>query len=174
MRPEIRARLIPTHKAQPIFSRMAILGHPLHPMLIHFPVAALVSVIATDLAYVFTADDFWARAGLWLTGVGALGGWVSGTAGLVDLVSVPRIRRLITAWCHAIFAVMLLSLATFNWLLRVGEPAAQIWPWGLYLSLFSGALITITGVLGGRLVYEFAVGVDTDHEAKKSRPSRED
>ena len=109
-----------------------------------------------------------------IAGVGAVGGWISGSAGLVDLVSVPRIRRLITAWCHAIFAVMLLSLATLNWLLRIGEPAAQIWPWGLYVSLLSGALIAITGILGGHLVYEFAVGVDIDHAAQKSLGTKGD
>lgn len=153
---------------QPIRSRMAIAGHPIHPVLIHFPVAALIGVIATDVTYLFTNDDFWARAGLWLTIVGVVGGWVSGTAGLIDLVVVPRIRRLITAWCHAIFAVMLLSLATLNMLLRIGDPAEQIMPWGLLVSLMSGGLIAITGFLGGMLVYEYAVGVDVEEATKKS------
>lgn len=147
---------------RPVLSRVAILGHPVHPMLIHFPVAALLGLVATDLAYIFTADPFWARAGLWLSGIGALGGWVSGMAGLVDLTTVAKIRRLVSAWCHAILAVMLLSLATFNWLLRVGEPELRILPWGVYISLLTALLIAITGVFGGRLVYEYAVGVDTD------------
>lgn len=61
---------------EPILSHMAIRGHPLHPMLIHFPVAALLGLVATDLAYLFSGDYFWARASLWLAGVGALGGWI--------------------------------------------------------------------------------------------------
>lgn len=115
---------------QSIESRAAVLGHPLHPVLIHFPVAALIGLIGSDLAWLFTGDPFWARAGLWLAGVGALGGWISGLAGLVDLVTVRRIRRLVTAWSHGVLAVMLLSLASFNWLLRVGDPEAHILPWG--------------------------------------------
>jgi len=158
---------------EPIISRMAISGHPIHPVLIHFPVAALMALVATDLAYLWTEDFFWARAGLWLAGVGALGGWVSGMAGLVDLVTVPRIRRLITAWCHAILAVMLLSLASFNWLLRYDAVADNIMPWGLFVSLVSAGLIAATGYLGGRLVYEYAVGVDTRHAAKKHRKLHE-
>lgn len=149
----------------PILSKMAIRGHPLHPMLIHFPVAALMGLVATDLAYIFSADYFWARAGLWLAGIGALGGWISGLAGLVDLTTVARIRRLITAWCHAILAVMLLSLATFNWLLRVDAPDIRILPWGVYISLLTALLIAITGIFGGILVYEYAVGVDTEETA---------
>ena len=145
-----------------INSRMAIRGHPSHPMLIHFPVAALLGLIATDLAYIVSGDYFWARASLWLAGVGALGGWVSGFAGLIDLLSVSQIRRLITAWCHAILAVMLLSLASLNWLFRLDTADVNIFPWGLYLSLLTGVLIASASYLGGRLVYEHAVGVEVE------------
>lgn len=144
-----------------IESNAAIAGHPLHPMMIHFPVAALVGLIATDLAYLYTADAFWARASLWLAGVGAFGGWIASVAGAIDLFTVRRVRRLITGWCHAILAIMLLSLASLNWVLRY-EGVTEVYPWGLYLSLLSGGLIAITGWLGGQLVYEHAVGVEVE------------
>lgn len=147
---------------EPILSKMAIRGHPLHPVMIHFPVAALIGLIGADLGYLLTNDDFWARAGLWLAGVGAFGGWLAGTIGLVDLMAVMRIRRLVTAWSHAILAVMMLSLATLNWLLRYADTSAHILPWGVYLSLLTGALIGASAFLGGQLVYEYAVGVNTD------------
>ena len=146
--------------SESISSKMSIAGHPIHPMLIHFPVAALIGLIAADLAYVLTGDYFWARAGVWLVGVGVVGGWVSGSVGLLDLLLVDKIRRLITAWCPAILAVMLLSLATLNWMLRIGQADAAILPWGLYLSLASGVLIALTSFFGGQLVYDHAVGVD--------------
>lgn len=146
----------------PIPSRMSLFGHPIHPMMIHFPMAALLGLLATDLALIYTGDGFWARASLWLAGVGAFGGWFAGFVGLVDLVTVAGIRRLITAWSHAIVAVMLLSLATFNWLLRFGDPVAWVWPWGLFISVLSALLIALAGVLGGQLVYEHGVGVDSE------------
>jgi uncharacterized membrane protein len=150
---------------EPVISRMSLRGHPIHPTFIHFPIAALIGLVGTDVAYLLSEDPFWARAGLWLAGVGAVVGTISGLAGLVDLLVVPRIRRLTTAWGHAIMAVMLLSLASFNWLLRVSDPAALIIPWGLFLSLLSALLIAITGYLGGRLVYEYGVGVDVEEAA---------
>lgn len=146
---------------EPILSRVTLFGHPLHPMMVHFPVAALIGLVGTDLAWLFTRDEFWARAGLWLAGVGAAGGWGASVAGILDLVLVRRIRRLVTGWAHAAMAVMMLSLATMNWLVRFGE-SQQVFPWGLALSLFTAALIGATAALGGRLVYEHAVGVDTD------------
>lgn len=154
---------------EPIISKMSLRGHPIHPMLIHFPVAALMALVATDIAYLVSEDYFWARASLWLAGVGAFGGWISGLAGLIDLIAVPRIRRLITAWCHATLAVMLLSLASLNWQFRIDDADALIWPWGLYISLLTGVLIAFTSNLGGQLVYERAVGVDIEVAASQSK-----
>ena len=146
----------------PIPSRMAIRGHPLHPAMVHFPVAALLGLIATDLAFLLTADAFWARASLWLAGVGALGGFLAGIVGMLDLLSVRQNRRLVSGWSHGLLAIMLLSLASLNWLLRLQDPVSAIFPWGLYLSVLSGVLIGVTGYLGGQLVYEYGVGVDIE------------
>jgi uncharacterized membrane protein len=150
-------------ESEPILSRAAIAGHPLHPMLIHFPVAALVGLVGADAAFVYGGDPFWARAGLWLAGVGAVGGWGASLAGLVDLLTVRRIRRLVTAWGHALIAVMMLSLASMNWMIRLegDDPGANVRPWGLGITLLTAAFIALAAYLGGRLVYEHAVAVDT-------------
>ena len=146
--------------AEEIPSNAAIAGHPLHPMMIHFPVAALLGLVASDLAFLWTLDPFWWRAGLWLSGIGAFGGWIASSAGLVDLLTVLQIRRKITAWCHALLAVMMLSLASLNWLLRFStEPDDPQIFWGLFLSLLTAGLIALAAFLGGRLVYEHAVAV---------------
>lgn len=147
---------------QNIGSRMSIAGHPIHPTLIHFPVAALLGLVATDGAFIYTGDDFWARAGFWLCTVGTWGGWLAGVVGLIDLVSVRSIRHLMTAWSHALLAVMMLSLSSFNWLLRWEDAAHLIMPWGLYMSIITAVFIMLASVLGGQLVYEHAVGVDTE------------
>ncbi|MBS9404014.1 DUF2231 domain-containing protein [Halomonas sp. TRM85114] len=143
-----------------IRSRAAIAGHPLHPVMIHFPVALLLALVASDLGYLYTQDPFWARVSLWLAGVGALGGWTASVAGVIDLVSVGRIRRMVTAWSHALVAVLLLSLASLNWLWRLNGEA--LLPWGLVLSLITAVLIALAGFLGGQLVYDHAVGVEVE------------
>jgi uncharacterized membrane protein len=145
---------------EPIASLAALGRHPLHPMLIHFPIAALVGLVGADAALWFSGDPFWARAGLWLAGVGAFGGWIAGLVGMIDLLAVARIREKITAWSHALVAVMLLSLASLNWLLRYrGEISVETVVAGTGLSLLGAVLIGLAGRLGSRLVYEQAVGV---------------
>ncbi|GMO11664.1 hypothetical protein TM233_04090 [Bradyrhizobium sp. TM233] len=69
----------------------AIGDHPLHPMLIPFPVACLVGAPLADLAFLGTGDSFWARAAMWLIGAGIVMALVAAAA---DFFSEPRIRRL--------------------------------------------------------------------------------
>jgi len=129
--------------------------------MIHFPVAALIGLLPADLAHLWTLDEFWWRMGLWLSGVGAIGGWIASVAGLIDLLTVRQIRQKVTAWCHAILAVMMLSMASLNWLLRFySSPNDETALWGLYLSVVTAVLISLAAYLGGRLVYDHAVAVD--------------
>ena len=60
-------------------------------------------------------------------------------------------------------AVTMLSLATFNWQLRLGDdPSRYVMPWGLGMMLTTIGFISLAAYLGGSLVYESAVGVHTD------------
>ncbi|MGQ4878773.1 DUF2231 domain-containing protein [Billgrantia sp. LNSP4103-1] len=144
-----------------IKSRAAIAGHPLHPTLVHFPIACLMLVVGSDVLFLFYGDMFWARVSLWLAGIGALGGWVASIAGLIDLITVRRIRELVLGWCHAILAVMMLSLASLNWLWRLLHPT-DLLPWAVGLTLMTAGLIVLAGIIGGMLVYDEAVGVEID------------
>ena len=145
----------------PIHSRAAIFGHPVHPMLVHFPVAALLGVVLVDAAFLVQGDPFWARAGVWLAGVGTVGGWLAAVPGMIDLLTVARVRQLVAAWCHALLAVMMLSLASLNWVMRLGDHGVGMQPWPFYLSLLTAVLISGASVLGGQLVYHHEVAVDT-------------
>ena len=53
-------------------SKASIGGHPVHPMLIPFPIACFVLTLVSDLAFWRTANEFWANASLWLLGVGLI------------------------------------------------------------------------------------------------------
>lgn len=148
----------------PIPSRIGIGGHPLHPALVHFPVAMLTALVGADVVYMLSGDPFWQRAGLWLSGVGTFGGWAAGMLGLADWLIVGRIRRLVSGACHAITAVMMLSVASLNWIIRLNPVPPDGMQVHLFLSLFTAALVALAGWLGGRLVYEHAVGV-APHES---------
>src|SRR5690606_29653844 len=81
---------------------VAVAGHPLHPMLVTFPIAFLLGAFASDLAFWLLRDPFWARMSVWLIGGGAAMGSLAGLSGTVELLSIAGIRRRAAAWNHFI------------------------------------------------------------------------
>lgn len=141
---------------------VAIRRHPLHPMLVTFPIALLICALASDLAYLWLDDAFWARMSLWLLGTGTLMGMIAGTTGAIELLSVGGIRRRAAAWNHFVMGTMLLAVSFTNWFWRLPDAAAAILPLGMYLSFLGVVLVGLTGWMGGKLVFEDEVGVHGD------------
>jgi uncharacterized membrane protein len=138
---------------------VAIAGHPLHAMMVTFPIAFLMSVAATDIAWILLQDEFWARASLWLVGAGAITALAAGLAGTIELLIIPGVRRRGASWSHFVAAVTLISIAFTNWFLRLAGPEEMIFPWGLMLSLLGAAMVGVSGWLGANLVFEHQIGV---------------
>jgi uncharacterized membrane protein len=134
--------------------------HPLHPMLIPFPVAFLVGAFVTDLAFIGTGDGFWARASMWLIGAGVVMALLAAVAGFTDFFSEPRIRALNDAWYHMIGNLTAVVIAFVNVLLRYAHGAeGAIKPWGVILSLLIVAILLFTGWKGWEMVSSHHVAV---------------
>lgn len=140
-------------------TQVAVAGHPLHPMLVTFPIAFLIGAFGSDAAYWYTADPFWARMSFWLLGGGTAMGILAGIAGTVELLAIRGIRLRAASWSHFVAAVMLLSVAFANWVIRLDDAEAAVLPYGIYLSALGAALVAVAGWLGGKLVFEHRVGV---------------
>lgn len=140
-------------------SVMAIAKHPIHPMLVAFPIAFLGIAPLADLVYLWLEDLFWARMGMWLNIGGLALGVVAGIVGALDLLLVRVARRHVSAWSHFIAAVMVLGLAALGVWLRLPDPAAAVWPWGLLQSLTMAGMVLVAGWLGGTLSFHHGIGV---------------
>lgn len=150
---------MPILSKQAIPSKAAVRGHPLHPMLVPFPIAFLVGALASDLAFRATANTFWAEASFWLLAAGIVTGVLAALLGLIDFLSRPAIRRLPAAWVHFLGNGAALALAMVNLALRYPDPVANVLPTGLALSAVVMLILLVTGWLGGELVYRHRVGV---------------
>src|SRR3546814_18548439 len=73
-------------------------NHPIHPMLVPFPIAFFVGTLAVDIVYSQTGDDLWAVASGWLLIAGLVMAAVAELAGLPDFMRDGRIRRFAVAW----------------------------------------------------------------------------
>jgi uncharacterized membrane protein len=140
-------------------STVAIAGHPLHPLLVTFPIAFLTAVLATDLAYWFTQDAFWARVSIWLIGAGILTGVIAAITGMLDFLKITRVRQHSAGWIHMVGNAAALGLSLVNFGLRWGNVTGAVVPVGLILSLIVAAALGITGWYGAELVYRHKVAV---------------
>jgi uncharacterized membrane protein len=137
-----------------------MLGHPVHPVLVHFPIALLLSATIADLAWVAGLTTNTQIAAVMMAG-GLAGGLLAMGAGMVDFAKldeavVPHAVRHMTvvglAWLGYGIALYLRrdSLSANG---VVGTPT-------IALSIVSAAVLAFGGWLGGRLVYTFGAGVD--------------
>jgi uncharacterized membrane protein len=138
-------------------STAQIAGHPIHPMLIPFPIACFVLTLLSDIAFWRNANEFWSTASLWLLGVGLILAALAAVAGLIDVLSDSQIRNLGDAWLHAGGNVLAVVLELYNWYMRYQGGA--IVPTGLVLSLIVVAILLFTGWKGWEMVYRHKVGV---------------
>lgn len=142
-----------------VASTVAVAGHPLHPLIVTFPIAFLVGALGTDLGYWLTQDPFWARASLWLLGAGFLSGLLAAASGMMDFLKINRVRKRTAGWAHMVGNVAALLLALVNWVMRWNNSADAILPTGIILSLVISLLLGITGWYGGELVYRHKIAV---------------
>ncbi|MFN3823742.1 MAG: DUF2231 domain-containing protein [Pseudorhodobacter sp.] len=138
-------------------SAVALIGHPIHAMLVHFPIAFVVGTLGADLLWWFAADVFWLRAGVWMAGFAFLGGIAAAIAGTAELLLVKGIRIRVASWTHATAAMMLISILGANWGLRL--TGGEVLPHGLALSALGVVFAGFAGWHGGKLVLDHGVGV---------------
>lgn len=137
----------------------AINGHPLHPLLVAFPIAFLIGALLTDLAFQGTGDAFWARASAWLIGAGLVGGALAALAGFIDFIANEHIRALSLVWYHFIGNAIALALSAISLYLRLSGDAAAVTGTELLLSILVVVIFAVTGWLGGEMVFRHGVGL---------------
>lgn len=150
-------------------STAKIAGHPIHPMLIPFPIAFFVATFVCDLVYWQTSNAAWANATIWLLGAGIIMAALAALAGLTDVIGEERIRSLADAWWHAGGNVIVVLIQLYNWYARYDQGAAAIVPKGLILSLIVTCILLFTGWKGWEMVYRHRVGV-ADETSTAERP----
>jgi uncharacterized membrane protein len=140
-------------------STAQIARHPIHPMLVPFPIACFVGALATDIAYWATAEMMWADISVWLLVVGVIMGVLAAIAGLTDFLGNRMIRAQRPAWPHMLGNLLVLVLSIFNVLVHSRDAWTSVYPTGLILSAVVVVILPVTGWLGWSMVYRHGVGV---------------
>src|SRR4029078_2062117 len=152
----------------------AIAGHPIHPIVVTFPIAFFIGAFVADLVFWRSGNAMWATAALWLIGFRLLTDAVAAVLGLTDVIGDHRIRALNDAWWHAGANVVVVLIELYNWYTRYAHGADAVVPTGLVLSLIAVLLLLFSGWKGGELVFRHRVGVIDDPERVQSTAPHSD
>lgn len=141
-------------------SRVKLLGHPIHPMLVVFPLGLLAMSVIFDVLTLAFNDGHWSETAYWMIAAGCIAGLLAAPFGFIDWLAIPagtRAKRV--GAVHGLGNVVVLLMFGASWLLRGAAPQAPVTS-ALALSFLGGALALFTGWLGGELVDRLAIGVD--------------
>lgn len=136
-------------------SKAKLFGHPIHPMLIPFPLGLLGMAVVFDLIDLVVGRDTLARAASSMIAASVATGLLAAVVGAIDWAAIPsgtRAKSIATA--HGLGNVVIVALFAAAWFLRRNDPADAA---GVPIVLLGAA---VTGWLGGELVDRLGVGVD--------------
>ena len=147
-----------------------IAGHPIHPMLVPIPIGLWLFSFVCDIVATMVAEPAsWVTASEYAMVGGIIGALAAALPGLVDLLSLRGRPIQKTALQHMAVNLMVVALFAVNAWLRLQDSIDHAA--SLVLSAVSVALLGVSGWLGGKMVYEAGVAVNTDEASSSARAS---
>jgi uncharacterized membrane protein len=165
-----------------MYSKARLAGHPIHPMIVPFPIAFYTSTVATLLAYVGTQEAFWYRVAMVANIAGIITAAIAVIPGAIDLWSLPNPSRARTVGLkHVVFQGLATVLFAVTALLLYRGWSHRLMVDGEYvfeatvplaMSVVAWVSMVIAGSLGWTLVQTHHVGIKPA-VTHADRPSRE-
>ena len=156
-------------------SKASIGGHPVHPILVSFPIALWSTSFATDVVFYFFRNPSLMLISKFMLAAGCLGAVAAAIPGIIDWLSIrdAGVKR-IANW-HARLNIIALIVFAISLYLRMRTGAH----WVNYslrppvlLSFLGVILISISGWLGGELAYKHGVGVSPQHDSPEEEAAK--
>lgn len=151
-------------------AKAKLLGHPIHQMLIVFPLGLLATSFFFDIAWLVSKRNELAVVAHWMIFAGVISALIAAVFGLIDFLGIPSgTRAKKVGALHGIGNVVVVALFATSWFVRRDNPGVPATS-GIFLSALGVGLALFTGWLGGELVDRHAIGVhdDADLNARNS------
>lgn len=146
-------------------SKATLAGHPVHPMLIPFPLALWTTSFAVDILFYFFRHPTLLVISKFMLAAGCIGALAAAIPGFIDWLSIRDGEVKKVANWHARLNVAALVIFAISFFLRTGrysELVGRRLTIPFLLSLVGVILISISGWLGGELVFRYRVGQTQD------------
>src|SRR5436190_21867327 len=103
-------------------ARAVVLGHPVHPMLIVFPVGLFVTAVVFDAIDMFGGSPVFGLVAYWMLAAGLVGAVLAAVFGLVDWLGIsPGTRAKRIGALHGLGNVVVVALFFVTWPVRSGN-----------------------------------------------------
>jgi uncharacterized membrane protein len=141
--------------------KLRLFGHPVHSMLVHFPMALLGTSLFWDLIALLTKNPDWWVISFWNIALGLLMAVLAAITGIFDYLAIPKEDPSVPIATRHMF-IMLTAVSTYlvSLLIRRGpsEPIGNNLMFSLALEALGFLLLSFGAWHGGELVYGFGIG----------------
>lgn len=147
-----------------------IARHPIHPMLIVFPIGLWIFSLVCDLVFLYKPNHpLWRDMAFYTMAGGWIGALAAAVPGFIDYLGMSPGAAKSKATTHMTFNLVVVMLYAINLWMRSAGDGVGGWP--MVLSVIAVLLLAVAGWLGGDLVYVQGVGVEEKRQA--ARPQRD-
>lgn len=151
--------------------KATVAGHPLHPLLVTFPIGSYVAAVIADIIFLAGGSSFWGTMSMWLIAFGLAGSLIAGFFGFIDYLTAPM-----SAQARQVANLhMMLNVAVII-VFGVAFAARYFWPpfaWGHVATFVGICLLLVSGILGGNLAHQHLVG-STERDVGVARQAADD
>ena len=146
----------------------SIAKHPIHPMLIVFPIGLWVFSFVCDVVFRITQLPLWSDIAFYTMAGGIIGAILAALPGFIDMLAIrdPQPRKI--AWTHMVLNLLAVVLFAVNLYLRTMSDAGATIPF--VLLLIGVCVLAVSGWLGGELAYVHRVGVQPPPQPLREEP----
>jgi uncharacterized membrane protein len=156
-----------------MYSKIKIAGHPLHAMLVPFPVAFYTATMVCFIMYANNMDPFWYKVAMKANVAGVATAVLAALPGFIDWLNIPKVKKAKKVGItHMICNVLALALFSFNIYLQC-DYAQDLQPdvtSAIIITATGFVLTLIAGFLGWSLVQKHHIGVSLTTEQEKIDP----
>src|SRR4051795_12340217 len=142
-------------------SKVKLLGHPVHPMLIPVPLGLFIAAVVFDAVHFWRGSASMAVVSYWNIAGGIVGGLLAAVFGLIDWLAIPassRAKRI--GLLHGGTNLLVVLAFASAWWMRRDSPGLAPTNGVFMLEIAALAAGSVAGWLGGELVDRLGVGVD--------------
>jgi uncharacterized membrane protein len=158
-----------------LYSKIKVLDHPVHPMLVAFPITFFTTTLVAFIVYATGGDVTWFRIGYWANVAGVVSALVAALPGFIDWLGIPshleakRVGVLHMVLNLVVVAIFAINLGVQGARLDDAAPAATL---AVLLSVVGVVTLLVSGYFGWSLVQTHHVGVNLTREQQALEPHR--